>query len=471
MSVPVASAPPPPPTVFPASYSPMSFCPSIKEVDESEEPRGAPPLQLSSYILLGANEPDLPIAFDSPLKRACSRTYPSSHLTSPQYNTSPIASQDPAVTVDHGEYLGVSTPGVAPDCLTTDTFLSENAPDSGSITEPSVELAARARLPGDMCQPPLTHIAVAETFTALFPSATALGKRAAQLFQFTGLAPAVATHYWLSVLGVQFRPDEALHRYNGHTPYNPTMRNVHTGNDPALTTQSVRAAVPDASIALMCTDIPKLVQLYRYFTAPTLSDLAARHCLQTSTRLLSLISIIAEHQLKCPWTVKHNLVSSSHFFEMVFDNSPHDNGPSVVSTYNLNRHFEFVTIGDGPTMELMYGNSSGHSICRTSSLAEFVGHFVYLNISQLNSIATLHTAQTVNSETDKPALIQSLLHHFIPHSVSEEAHSEGGPYASMSDLEVLPLLTDNHMQVNEGDGRDHVSIDPDPVDIVHTQSG
>jgi hypothetical protein len=255
-------------------------------------------------------------------------------------------------------------------------------------------------------------------------------------------------------------------------------------------TQSVRSAVPDGSIALTCTDIPKFVQIYRYFTVPTLSDIVARHHLQTSTRLSSLVSIIAEHQcapacpgyndvfifhhLKRPWTVKHNLASSSRSFEVVFDNSPRDDGPGDVSTYNLNRHFEFVTIGDGPTMELMYGNSTSHSICRTSRLADFVGHFVHLNVGQLNSIATSHAAQTVNSDADKPALIQSLLCHacsdscdadhlvfigrlypregqFNPHSVSEDTQPEGGSYTSMSDLDVFPILMDNHMQVDEGD--------------------
>ncbi|KAJ7302966.1 hypothetical protein DFH08DRAFT_977346 [Mycena albidolilacea] len=372
----------------------MSFCPSIEEVDEGEEPRGAPPLQLSSYILLGANEPDLPIAFDSVDKPNLRRPPATETGLQPDllffpYNTSPIASQDPTITVNHGEYLDVSTAGVAPDRLTADTFLSENAPDSGSIAEPSVELAARARLPEDI---------------SLTPSATALGKRPLReyptdtqaqtdiQFSYSVHCPIVPVHR-SSSSSMQFRPDEALHWYNGHTPYNPTTRNVHTGNDPVLTylpgywatispapvaplqlklqdvpatepgegikfitvytlnkeygfsrTQSVCAAVPDASIALMCTDIPKLVQLYRYFTAPALSDLAARHCLQTSTRLSSLISIIAEHQLKRLQTVKHNLASSSRFFEMVFGNSPHDDGPSVVSTYNLNRHFEFRSL-------------------------------------------------------------------------------------------------------------------------------
>ncbi|KAJ7325438.1 hypothetical protein DFH08DRAFT_817120 [Mycena albidolilacea] len=261
-------------------------------------------------------------------------------------------------------------------------------------------------------------------------------------------------------------------------------------------TQSVRSAVPVNSVALTCTDIPKLVQLYRYFTVPTLSDGVARHRRQTSIRISSLASILAEHQcapacpgyndvfvfhrLKRPRTVKHNLGLSSHFFEVVFDNSPRDDGPGIVSTYNLNRHFEFVTIGEGPTMELMYGNSTGHSICRTSRLADFIGHFVHLNIGQLNSIARAHAAQAVNFDADKPALIQSLMRHvcsdtcgadhiviirrlylregqFNPHSMSEELQAVGGPTVSMSDLEVLPILMDNHMQVEEGDGRDHVS--------------
>jgi hypothetical protein len=66
--------------------------------------------------------------------------------------------------------------------------------------------------------------------------------------------------------------------------------------------QSVRAAVPANSVALRCADIPKLIQMYRYFTVPTLSDVVARHRLQTSTRISSLTSIIAEHQCDstCP---------------------------------------------------------------------------------------------------------------------------------------------------------------------------
>jgi hypothetical protein len=127
-------------------------------------------------------------------------------------------------------------------------------------------------------------------------------------------------------------------------------------------TQTVRAAVPINSVALKCADIPKLIQLYRYFTVPTLSDVVARHHLQTSIRISSLASIIAEHRcdpacpgykdvfifhkLKRPRTVKHNIGSSSRFFEVTFDNSPHDDGPGVISNYSLNRLFEFVSISD-----------------------------------------------------------------------------------------------------------------------------
>jgi hypothetical protein len=124
-------------------------------------------------------------------------------------------------------------------------------------------------------------------------------------------------------------------------------------------TQTSRAAVPVDSIALKCSNIPKLTQLYRYFTAPSLSDVVARHRLQTSTRMSSLVSIIANHrcdtlcpgysdvfvfhQLQRPRTVKHNTHSDSRFFELTFDNAPRDDGPGIISTYGLNRHFEFVS--------------------------------------------------------------------------------------------------------------------------------
>jgi hypothetical protein len=105
-------------------------------------------------------------------------------------------------------------------------------------------------------------------------------------------------------------------------------------------TQSVCATVLVNSIALTCTDIPKLVQQYRYFAVPTLSDFVARHCLQKCIRISSIIAehqcdpacpgyndIFVFHWLKRPWTVKHNLGLSSRFFEVAFDNSPHDDGP------------------------------------------------------------------------------------------------------------------------------------------------
>jgi hypothetical protein len=72
---------------------------------------------------------------------------------------------------------------------------------------------------------------------------------------------------------------------------------------------------------------------------------------------------------------------------VTFDNSPHDDRPSIISTYSLNRYFEFVSIDDGPTMELMYGNSTGHSICKMSKMVDFVTHFIHLDIRQLSSIA------------------------------------------------------------------------------------
>ncbi|KAJ7352136.1 hypothetical protein DFH08DRAFT_805416 [Mycena albidolilacea] len=287
---------------------------------------------------------------------------------------------------------------------------------------------------------------------------------------------------------VQNHPDTGvLPEYNGHILYSPSVNssmfnaahvleptaNVHQphsahtiGSDSALTylpgCRAIISQVPVAPMQLKLQDVPA--------TEPS-----------EGIKILSLASILAEHQcaptcpgynaifvfhwLKWPWTVKHNLGLSSHFFEVVFDNSPWDDGPGIVSTYNLNRHFEFVTIGDGPTIELMYGNSTGHSICRTSRLADFVSHFVHLNIRQLNSIARVHTVQPVNFDTNKPALIQSQMCHLYPregqfslHSVSEEMQAEGSPSVSMSDLEVLPILMDNHMQVDEGDSRDHVSM-------------
>jgi hypothetical protein len=99
---------------------------------------------------------------------------------------------------------------------------------------------------------------------------------------------------------------------------------------------------------------------------------------------------------------------NSGFFDITYDNSLRDDSPGLISSYTLNRHFEFVLIGDGPTVELMYGNSTGHAICRTRNIAGFVSHFVHLDIGRLCSIAWAHE---LNADNDKPILLQTLMRH------------------------------------------------------------
>jgi hypothetical protein len=125
----------------------------------------------------------------------------------------------------------------------------------------------------------------------------------------------------------------------------------------------------------------------------------------------------------------------------------------------------------------MYGNSTGHSICKTSSVADFVGHFIHLNMAQLTAIARAHALEPVDS---KSAMIQTLLRHacsdscrtdhlvfirrlypregrFQPHSISVEASSEGAQTLSMSEVDVLPIVMENQMQADEREGHSHVS--------------
>jgi hypothetical protein len=59
MTAPVSPTPPALPTCSSAVLPPlMLFHPSVKELDEVDEPRGAPPLQFSSHILQDSDKPD-----------------------------------------------------------------------------------------------------------------------------------------------------------------------------------------------------------------------------------------------------------------------------------------------------------------------------------------------------------------------------------------------------------------------------
>ncbi|KAJ7360869.1 hypothetical protein DFH08DRAFT_1031248 [Mycena albidolilacea] len=262
----------------------MLFYPSVEEMDEVEEPRGAPALHLSSYILQDADEPDLPTAFDSTDKPNLQHSPLGAQLDFPFFSdtTLPTASRDP---------LGVPQPAATLDHLASRTP-SENAPDSDKISAPYLSATALGKRPIQehstdteartgtqfsyttqhpiFPDPPVESAARAPPPTDISPysSATALGKRTVQEHSTesqarTGTQLSYGAQFPIfpsqvsTSSSVQFQPDEGgPHRYNSHTSYNPHVnssmfnaapvldptasvyqsRNVHPiGNDPALT--------------------------------------------------------------------------------------------------------------------------------------------------------------------------------------------------------------------------------------------
>ncbi|KAJ7838244.1 hypothetical protein B0H14DRAFT_3459667 [Mycena olivaceomarginata] len=510
----------------------------VEDVGEDADYRGAPPLLFSSNILQLASEPDL-----APASALASRpdvvwesTDPRSPSTASVQasNHPPLFGQSssPTDVAPSNNSLGEKRLREA----TGDYPATRSAPSLGASQAPSATSLGKRRQREDAGH---DSAASADHQHIAAPSATSLGKRRQR--EDAGHDSAASGTQYLA--GPQVHPISHVGDVRFHTEGPHYTTGIEPSeSDPALTylpgyqalvspqsvvpmelklqdspaieagegtkfvtvytlnkqygfskTQTSHAAVPVDSIALKCSDIPKLTQLYRYFTAQSLSEVVARHRLQTSTRMSSLVSIIANHRcdtlcpgysdvfvfhrLQRPRTVKHNTHSDSRFFELTFDNAPRDDGPGVISTYGLNRHFEFVSVGAQSSVELMYGNSTGHLICKTSSIADFVGHFIHLNMAQLTAIAQAHALEP---RDNKSALIQTLLRHacsdscgadhlvfirrlypreghFQPHSVSVEPSGEGAHTLSMSEVDVLPIVMANQMQVDERDGHSHIS--------------
>ncbi|KAJ7821402.1 hypothetical protein B0H14DRAFT_2599284 [Mycena olivaceomarginata] len=284
----------------------MPLRPSIKEIYDEADPRGAPPLRLSGHILQESSTPDLPPSSDFGLS------------TARQISTPPPALQRDCPLFAH-------SPVLVP--------LSHNTVSPATL-------------------PPIAH-GLHSPYTYL-------------LLPLHHLARGVNANMMLSMGKLNNFP---LRTRLGLLIFTlPSLRGY---------TQSLRECVsarsrchPSELGHIKCANLSKLIQLYSYFTAPTLSDVAAPPSFAD--------------------------LHFSRFFEIAFDNSPCNDGPGFISTYTLNRHFKFVSVGDKPTVELMYGNSTGHSLC---------------------NIARAHTPHGFKPEEASPALFRTLMRHQRPSRV------------------------------------------------------
>jgi hypothetical protein len=92
----------------------------------------------------------------------------------------------------------------------------------------------------------------------------------------------------------------------------------------------------------------------------------------------------------------------------MFHNQPRDDEAGTLSTFNLNRFFDFASVGDEESVEAAYGQSPGHIICACRDIRAFVANFLYLSVADLTAIARTHSVPT---DGNKSTLLQALMYH------------------------------------------------------------
>ncbi|KAJ7886626.1 hypothetical protein B0H14DRAFT_2563301 [Mycena olivaceomarginata] len=85
----------------------------------------------------------------------------------------------------------------------------------------------------------------------------------------------------------------------------------------------------------------------------------------------------------------------------MFHNQPRDDQAGTLSTFNLNRFFDFASVGDEESVEAAYGQSPGH----------IISNFLYLSVADLTAIARTHSVPT---DGNKSTLLQALMYHECP---------------------------------------------------------
>ncbi|KAJ7127828.1 hypothetical protein C8R44DRAFT_873612 [Mycena epipterygia] len=165
---------------------------------------------------------------------------------------------------------------------------------------------------------------------------------------------------------------------------------------------------------------------------------------------------------------------------MVFNNAPADSDVQPFTTFELNHNYDLVDVGDLHSVNSMYSQSAEHTICYCPSLAQFVIHYLSLNTAQLLTLSRHHRIQ-VREESNKLFLIQQLSCHdcanhcsptylvfikrlyphatpFVPHNITPVAPpTQALTLTEMADLNTLPVIFNNEIQVDVDDGITHAS--------------
>ncbi|KAJ7114455.1 hypothetical protein C8R44DRAFT_740594 [Mycena epipterygia] len=143
---------------------------------------------------------------------------------------------------------------------------------------------------------------------------------------------------------------------------------------------------------------------------------------------------------------------------VVFENTARQDATGEISTFRLNRSFDFASIGDNASVIAAYSGSTAHTIFNTNRATSWrapAGSKTYLIQHLMRHRCTEHcTAKYlvfINKLWARPGP-------FIPHSVVGTMNP-GSPLtlSSMEDLNALPMYLDNQILVDEDDGIAHVS--------------
>ncbi|KAJ7084717.1 hypothetical protein C8R44DRAFT_894147 [Mycena epipterygia] len=134
----------------------------------------------------------------------------------------------------------------------------------------------------------------------------------------------------------------------------------------------------------------------------------------------------------------------------------------AITTFSLNRSYDFTDIGDECTVAETYSSSPGHSVFHCNSISVFTQMFLTLSAEQLNRIAILHyivvplactTNLLVFLKRAYPRSAPFILHEILVIAVPTQSLT----LESMNDLNALPVLFKNDIQVDVEDGITHVS--------------
>ncbi|KAF8194469.1 hypothetical protein K438DRAFT_1761376 [Mycena galopus ATCC 62051] len=200
----------------------------------------------------------------------------------------------------------------------------------------------------------------------------------------------------------------------------------------------------------------QLVLQYSHFDVKRLTEMAHRHKLQISSRKSALFAILTSHQCSAACAG--------------FESDETEDG--ILSTFTLNKWFDLQQIlQDGTT-------APGYITCKLSDVQKFVASYNFLDVNQLTTLADIHGA---DADRSKPALKRAISLHvcsaacptyllcspggFMPDPApfgttsplaippSHAQHSS----CTVTDLNVLPVLINNNIQVDASDGRAHAN--------------